>query len=557
MATTDVLAGTPFSINTLPIKASPTPKPAPAPTTAPDLEAQELEAYKQKGQLEELKDEAALKKEKETAEAQAKTTADYAKAVTEDPTRKLLGEKVKERADTTFVPTKETAADMGLLFTLTNIVGFMIGGKSKGNAQQAMSAMNGMLEGHQKGREDLYKKEKAIFEENTKALDKTIEALDRQFKEAMQIYAVDKEAGMAEAQSAIAEHNATFLGDALKKNGLAYSADLLSKAVSQKDKKELAMQKLKQREEDIKRLERQHRETLAATRENKNKPDYEYVVKDGKTYAVNKRNYKDIHEITGVDFTGATKLGAKQPAEKSLKKGEYQAKFVSDIIGEPIDVDTASKAVAGTQYKQKLKDLQEMNSTLGGVPGLKVDFADYINKAIATKAGPDGKFSKEDLDAAYEQLKTDPKLSKSFGALSDDSKVMAKAELDAVMQNLQTKYGNRAPVAEFRATQNVLSRKNMSASSYNRVLANEIQATDDRLKGLGMKPTSVIALERHFAKHPNEVSLMQSIPEDTQSSVDTTTGYPSTNSKGWTLHRDSHGNYGYVSPNGQQVEELE
>ena len=263
IATSDVLAGTPFSINTLPIKASPTPKPAPAPTTAPDLEAQELEAYKQKGQLAELKDEAVLKKEKETAEAQAKTTADYAKAVTEDPTRKLLGEKVKERADTTFVPTKETAADMGLLFTLTNIVGFMIGGKSKGNAQQAMSAMNGMLEGHQKGREDLYKKEKAIFEENTKALDKTIEALDRQFKEAMQIYAVDKEAGMAKAQSAIAEHNATFLGDALKKNGLAYSADLLAKAVAQKDKKELAMQKLKQREEDIKRQERQHRENIA------------------------------------------------------------------------------------------------------------------------------------------------------------------------------------------------------------------------------------------------------------------------------------------------------
>jgi len=79
----------------------------------------------------------------------------------------------------------------------------------------------------------------------------------------MQIYAVDKEAGMAKAQSAIAEHNATFLGDALKKNGLAYSADLLSKAVAQKDKKELAMQTLKNREEDIKRQERQHRENIA------------------------------------------------------------------------------------------------------------------------------------------------------------------------------------------------------------------------------------------------------------------------------------------------------
>ena len=377
----------------------------------------------------------------------------------------------------------------------------------------------------------------------------------------MQIYAVDKEAGMAKAQSAIAEHNATFLGDALKKNGLAYSADFLSKAVAQKNKIELAMQKLKDREEDIKRQERHQKEIERQGRERLSKEgqstyDY-YVGKDGKTYALNKKNPKDVQEVTAVNFAGATKVGAKEPAEKSLKKGEYQAKFVSDIIGEPVDVDTASKAVAGTQYKQKLKDLQQMNTTLGGVPGLKVDFADYINKAIATKAGPDGKFSKEDLDAAYEELKTDPKLSKSFSALSDDSKVMAKAELDAVMQNLQTKYGNRAPVAEFRATQNVLSRKNMSASSYNRVLANEIQATDDRLKGLGLKPTAVIALERHFAKHPNEVSLVQSIPEDTQSSVDTTTGYPPTNSSGWVLHRDSHGNYGYVSPDGQQVEELE
>lgn len=343
MATTDVLAGTPFSINTLPIKASPTPKPAPAPTTVPDLEAQELEAYKQKGQLEELKDEAALRKEKETAEAQSKTTADYAKAVTEDPTRKLLGEKVKERADTTFVPTKETAADMGLLFTLTNIVGFMIGGKSKGNAQQAMSAMNGMLEGHQKGREDLYKKEKAIFEENTKALDKTIEALDRQFKEAMQIYAVDKEAGMAKAQSAIAEHNATFLGDALKKNGLAYSADLLSKAVSQKDKKELAMQKLKQREEDIKRQERQHRETLAELKR------HHGVVEDkqGRGASTDRYGFGDIMAVASNEAAASVRNIMGLPMEST--SGIFGGKQTNSLFTAPVDAFANQMTSESTQ----------------------------------------------------------------------------------------------------------------------------------------------------------------------------------------------------------------
>jgi len=413
MATTDVLAGTPFSINTLPIKASPTPKPAPAPTTAPDLEAQELEAYKQKGQLAELKDEAVLRKEKETAEAQAKTTADYAKAVTEDPTRKLLGEKVKERADTTFVPTKETAADMGLLFTLTNIVGFMIGGKSKGNAQQAMSAMNGMLEGHQKGREDLYKKEKAIFEENTKALDKTIEALDRQFKEAMQIYAVDKEAGMAKAQSAIAEHNATFLGDALKKNGLAYSADLLSKAVAQKDKKELAMQKLKDREEDIKRQERQHRENIAlrereiALREEQKKiagNKFIGFTEDGKHAVFSTADGKITiaQAPENVDFSKVMKVGQEadleskerqkmldRVAKENMQKEQLAAKEklqkAKEAVGGKLKpgAKIAEGYVADLQLKQDLTDLKEDLKD----PKLIKQIKDYRAEAFLSEEG--------------------------------------------------------------------------------------------------------------------------------------------------------------------------
>jgi len=505
-----------------------------------------LKASKAKGEVEAAEKQEKVYGQQELAKAEAETTKKFA----EEREPKELKEKYEKTVDELgkpFIPTQQTAGDLGTIFAMTNILGFLIGGGAKGSAQAALSAQNGMLEGYQKGQQDIYKKQKDIFDENQKALSKAVEGLRDELKRAAETASVNKELGLAQARQAIANHQAKQMGEYLDKMGVAATYELSEKAwqINEKLKAE-------------KRAEEDRAEKRAHDRKMEQGTLTPFVVtENGKQVTKLFNNRTGEITLAKDNLAGATKVGAKEPGEKSLKKGEYQAKFVSDIIGEPVDVDTASKAVAGTQYKQKLKDLQEMNTTLGGVPGLKVDFADYINKAIATKAGPDGKFSKEDLDAAYEELKTDPKLSKSFSALSDDSKVMAKAELDAVMQNLQTKYGNRAPVAEFRATQSVLSRKNMSASSYNRVLANEIQATDDRLKGLGLKPTAVIALERHFAKHPNEVSLVQSIPEDTQSSVDTTTGYPPTNSSGWVLHRDSHGNYGYVSPDGQQVEELE
>jgi len=470
-----------------------------------------------------------FKKEKSVQEAQQQAdilrkdvtlAEEENKKLREDPIRAKYQAAIDQKESAAYIPDQENPERLATILALTNLMGVAIGRGGKANAQTALAAQNGMLEGYQKGRADIIKQQKDIFDETQKKLDKTIDDLHRGMQDAAILYAKDKEAGHQKAMLIMAENQASFMKDFYDKNGMGQTYEMSKQIYEMKNKKYEEMKK-----EEAKNTITPYQERMLSQGERRLKQgeqstyDY-YVGKDGKTYALNKKNPKDVQEVTGVNFAGATKVGAKEPAEKSLKKGEYQAKFVSDIIGEPIDVDTASKAVAGTQYKQKLKDLQEMNSTLGGVPGLKVDFADYINKAIATKAGPDGKFSKEDLDAAYEQLKTDPKLSKSFSALSDDSKVMAKAELDAVMQNLQTKYGNRAPVAEFRATQSVLSRKNMSASSYNRVLANEIQATDDRLKGLGMKPTAVIALERHFAKHPNEVSLMQSIPEESNQSQD-------------------------------------
>jgi len=141
-------------------------------------------------------------------------------------------------------------------------------------------------------------------------LDKTIEALDKQFKEAMQLYAVDREAGMAKAESSIAEHNATFLGNALNKNGLASTAELLSKLVAQKDRRELTLQRLKNREEDIKRQELHQNELLALRQrevaikeqnaQSKLLKTTDDVQADLQARGVNISSYKDREEVAKV-----------------------------------------------------------------------------------------------------------------------------------------------------------------------------------------------------------------------------------------------------------------
>ena len=165
-----------------------------------------------------------------------------------------------------FVPTKETAKDLATLFSLINVIGFAIGAGGKGHAQAAMSAMNGMLEGHQKGRDDLYKKEKDIFETSMKTLKNKSELLHNRLKEDMEIYTKDREAGINNARAHIAEAGATFIGQNLDKYGLPAAFKLAGETVAdvgkafelvQKDK-----DKVEQRAFDLKKIEMEHQNRL-------------------------------------------------------------------------------------------------------------------------------------------------------------------------------------------------------------------------------------------------------------------------------------------------------
>jgi hypothetical protein len=120
------------------------------------------------------------------------------------PEREALKGKREEFASMAFAPTKDNAQDLAGLFSLVNVIGMAVGGGGKQSAQQAMYAMNGMLEGYQKGKADLYKKEKESFDKNFKAMQEAVKTLEKDYEEAVKMYQYDKEAGEIARKLALA-----------------------------------------------------------------------------------------------------------------------------------------------------------------------------------------------------------------------------------------------------------------------------------------------------------------------------------------------------------------
>jgi len=407
------------------------------------------------------------------------------------PERKQLGEARQQLQEMAFAPSKETAQDLAAMFSLISVVGMVAG---KGNSQLAMSAMNGMLEGHQKGRADLYRQQQIEFDKNFKAMQAKISTLEKGVTEAMELKKYDKEAG---EQKLIME--------------LAKSESPLLKAMKDKQGDVAVLDNIRRIKTTMNTLVNMNNNLQAKADERQDKKD-----------AINAANERARLARIAADERARLQrqqqldlAQAKASSPKALKKGEFQANYIGDIIGRPVDPDAAAKAAAGTMYKMSLKELQELNMKLGGAPGLKVSFVDYMNKYLATKAGADGKFDLTDLQAAYDNLEANDK---SFRAMSDNSKLLAKKELDSVMSYLQVKYGNRAPVAEFRAAQTVLNRSNMTPTAYNNVVEAQIKDTDNRLGASGFKPKDILALNKHFAQNRSDLNLLSSVEDDVDAS---------------------------------------
>lgn len=132
------------------------------------------------------------------------------------PQREVYKERVAELNAAKFEPTKDTLQDIAGLFSLIGVIGTVMG---KGNAMQAMSAMNGMMEGHIKGRRDLVKQEALEFDKNFKALQTKVDAAYKEFQDAVNLRMYDQKAGQEAITMAIARSESPLLKEMEARQG--------------------------------------------------------------------------------------------------------------------------------------------------------------------------------------------------------------------------------------------------------------------------------------------------------------------------------------------------
>lgn len=174
-----------------------------------ELSEAEKQASMRVGEADIAIEEAKRQEKAQEAELKSELVGRMATEARELPERKALTQARTEFGNMAFVPTKETTQDLAGIFSLMSIVGMVVG---KGNAQLAMSSMNGMLEGYQKGRADLYKKELTQFDKNFKAMQSKVLTLEKELSEAMELKKLDREKGDLAITMALAKGESQLLG---------------------------------------------------------------------------------------------------------------------------------------------------------------------------------------------------------------------------------------------------------------------------------------------------------------------------------------------------------
>lgn len=174
----------------------------------------------------------------------------------EEPIRVAEEEKMKAR----FSPTRETATEMAALYSLVGVLGFAIGRGGKNNAMQAMSAMNGMLDGYRQGSVDRFNQEKKLFDSNLKSMTDNINMLTNRLQRIAQLSTVDKLKAEQELAVTLAEGNADFVKQNINKFGLPATIQYLKQV-------QTAAQRAVDKEREFERKAEQKARDAAEARE--------------------------------------------------------------------------------------------------------------------------------------------------------------------------------------------------------------------------------------------------------------------------------------------------
>ena len=124
-----------------------------------------------------------------------------------------------------FVPTKETASDLSMIFGMLGVLGTALGGKAKTAGMEGMAAMTGMMQGYQQGRQDLYEKEYKQFQANLESIKSHNAEIQQELQQALKLSQTDMDKGKAYAQLAMARLGAPVLQAKVQYEGVQKTAE--------------------------------------------------------------------------------------------------------------------------------------------------------------------------------------------------------------------------------------------------------------------------------------------------------------------------------------------
>ena len=182
-----------------------------------------------------------------------------------------------------FKPTQENMQSIATLFSLIGVIGVAMGGAGKMSAMGSLNAMTGMMNGWQKGRKDLWEKEKAEFDKN---MAKTKAILDDAYKDADRAYktlAYNREEAMALANESVAKLGGQVGKQILEKQGIERYINYLdgvrkdlkeAERIAAQDKKQEKQNEAQKARDEANRIEQRARdERIEAARERRHRED--------------------------------------------------------------------------------------------------------------------------------------------------------------------------------------------------------------------------------------------------------------------------------------------
>jgi hypothetical protein len=185
--------------------------------------------------------------------------------------------------------------------------------------------MNGMLEGHQKGRADVYKQELSTFDKNFKSMVQKHAEFRKEMEDAVKLASTDKEGAMADAKLAAAKAGSNITKAMLDQGRLLDAYKFVDESQAGVDKAVAAETKLRADAEKAAAAERRHKEDLAA-RERQHK---ETLASKG---GVGSDTASDVKNFTGVNFGTGKQADTKYDQVAAAANTMAEALALSNVV---------------------------------------------------------------------------------------------------------------------------------------------------------------------------------------------------------------------------------